>query len=107
MRRFALLLVLLLAATTATITVPKPARATQLHRCPRTYVHDIYRQRHQCLSVAKRKHLYYMLAWYQDRGYGNQRSYSVVSRRFRVSVRALRRIAAEGALKHWPLPPLP
>jgi hypothetical protein len=63
-------------------------------------VHDVYRGGHQCLSVAKRKHLYYML-------FNRDNAYSIVSRRFRVSVRALRRIIKEGGRKHWPAPPAP
>ncbi len=100
-----LLLALVIAANAGTTRVAEPAQARQLHQCPRTYLHDIYGGRDQCLSVARRKHLYYVLVGLMNRG--NEQAYSIVSRRFRVSIRALRRIRTEGERKHWPIPPLP
>ena len=56
------------------------------------------------IPESKRKAVFYDLAVTQDRGVGDEASYTVVAKKHRLSKAEVRKIALEGAAKKWPMP---
>ncbi len=58
------------------------------------------------IPEAKRRKIFYELVAAQDRGVGDQKAYVIVAKRHRVDVSVVRKIAVEGGMKGWPMPPV-
>ncbi len=60
------------------------------------------------LTTAKRKRIFRQLAHYQDVNPGqDEQAYTVIAKRWHVSLHVVRLVAVEGATKGWALPPPP
>ncbi len=59
------------------------------------------------LSETARRQIYWDLVVAQDKGVGDEEAYTVVARQHGVSVETVRKIAAEGSSKLWPIPTAP
>lgn len=98
----------LLASLVIVTTQASASSGASTHTCPTRSLHTIYRGVHKCLSVPLRKRIYFDLVRYQDTHPGqDERAYYVIARRFRIPVTTTRKIAIEGSIKMWPLPPPP
>lgn len=59
------------------------------------------------LPEPTRRNVFYELTRTQDSGVDDTEAYQVVAKRFGIDVAVVYQIAGEGAVKDWPLPPLP
>jgi hypothetical protein len=84
--------------------VPQSGSGAADTRCKRGELHVVSGGHHRCLTKAQRRRIFVALVRLRDAGYG-ERAYTIIARRFRLSLAAVRLIAAEGARRG--LPPAP
>jgi hypothetical protein len=59
------------------------------------------------LDESTRRKIYYELCRAQDLGVGDTEAYTLLAKRYGLDEKILYQIAGEGAVKQWPLPPVP
>jgi hypothetical protein len=92
------------ALVTGACTVPERGSGAAETRCKRGELHVVSGGHPRCLTKAQRRKIFVALVRLRDAGYG-ERAYTIIARRFRLSLAVIRLIAAEGARRG--LPPAP
>jgi hypothetical protein len=97
-------IVVFVALVTGACTVPERGSGAAETRCKRGELHVVSGGHPRCLTKAQRRKIFVALVRLRDAGYG-ERAYTIIARRFRLSLAVIRLIAAEGARRG--LPPAP
>jgi hypothetical protein len=91
------------------LAIPAAADWQAIHAgCPAGSQPAVYVGQTKCVTLAARKRIYWELVHYQDTHPGqDEHAYVVIAKRWRISLEAVQRIAVDGSVKMWPLPPSP
>jgi len=90
------------------LSPPTPSKAEMVNGSrPQEARIDGWRVAIAPLPESTRRRIYFELARAQDLGVGDTQAYKLIATKYGIETETVYEIAGEGAVKHWPLPPLP